>query len=205
MAEARRHELILASASRARRRMMEAAGLEFTVVPSQLDEQAARAAMGEQGALPPPDEIAQRLAQAKAVDISRRHHRALVVGADQVLYIGTSIAAKPADRKAARATLAALRGRSHELHSAAAIARDGEVVWSTVDTARLTMRPFSDAFVEHYLEREGDRLLEAVGAYRMEGPGAQLFERIEGDHFTILGLPLLPLLAQLRDQGLLLS
>jgi septum formation protein len=198
-------ELILASGSRARRKMMEGAGLRFKAVPSDVDEEAVRAAMCAGGARPSPPEIAVLLARAKAVDVSRRFPHALVVGADQILNLGQQLLTKPADLTAAGVTLAQLRGRTHDVHAAVAIAEAGTVAWSTVDTARLTMRMFSEAFVNDYLAREGDGLLEAVGAFRLEGLGAQLFERIEGDYFTILGLPLLPLLAQLRIRAAVLA
>ncbi len=205
MAELGPRPLILASGSRARRRMMEDAGLAFDVVLPTIDEKAASAAMHAQGAEPLPPAVAEYLARAKAEDVSQRMPSAVVIGGDQVLNLGRQLLAKAADQPAARATLTQLRGRTHELHSAVAIARGGETIWSMVDTARLTMRSFTDAFMEHYLAREGDGILEAVGAFRLEGLGAQLFECIEGDYFTILGLPLLPLLAQLRTRELLMK
>lgn len=199
-------ELILASGSRARRDMMERSGLSFKVVPSQVDEAAVRDAMqASAGVVTSPCEVAELLARAKALDVSRNFPSAVVIGADQVLSIGSDTLKKPRDRNEARATLAQLRGRTHELHSAVAIAEAGSVAWSASDTARLTMRNFTDEFVEYYLRREGDAVLEAVGAFRLEAIGVQLFEQIEGDYFTILGLPLLKLMAQLRERDLVLA
>lgn len=204
MASANR-QLILASGSRTRRDLMEKAGLSFKVVPSQVDEAAVRATLFAAAAQPSAAEIAVALARAKALDVSRNFPSALVIGADQVLNQGSTILTKPVDLVAARATLFQLRGRPHELHSAAAIAEAGKIDWSASDTARLVMRSFSDEFVDYYLGREGDSVLEAVGAFRLEGLGLQLFEQIEGDYFTILGLPLLQLLAQLRERDVVLA
>jgi septum formation protein len=133
--------------------------------------------------------------------ISRRHPGALVIGADQVLRHGEQLLDKPMDRAAARRQLTALRGQRHELISAVVAVRDGIRLWHHVGRAGLDMRDFSDSFLEHYLRTAGDAVLAAVGAYQLEGPGVQLFQRIEGDYFTILGLPLLPLLDFLRAQG----
>ena len=191
---------MLASASRARRELLAAAGVAFTVEPADVDEPAIRrklAKMGEAGPL----QVAEILARAKAEDVSRKHGGSLVIGADQVLALGSEILSKPADAGAARASLLHLKGRTHELHSAVALAEAGAVAWSHVATARLTMRDFSDAFLDEYVRRAGDRIGHSVGAYELEGLGVQLFERIEGDYFTILGLPLLPLLSELRERG----
>ena len=194
------HQIVLASASRARRELLASAGVAFTVEPADVDEPAIRrklAKMGEAGPL----QVAEILARAKAEDVSAKHGGSLVIGADQVLALGAEILSKPADAGAARTSLLQLKGRTHELHSAVALAEDGAVAWSHVATARLTMRDFSDAFLDEYLRRAGDRIGQSVGAYELEGLGVQLFERIEGDYFTILGLPLLPLLSELRKRG----
>ncbi|HEU0222257.1 MAG TPA: Maf family protein [Paracoccaceae bacterium] len=191
--------LLLASASAARRAMLEAAGIALQTVPARIDEAALKGALAAEGARP--RDIADALAEAKALKISRRHPEALILGADQVLAAGDALFDKPADLAAARAQLLALRGRAHELLSAAVIAEGGEPVWRHVGRARLTMRDFSDAFLDDYLAREGGHVLASVGAYRIEGAGVQLFSRIEGDHFCILGLPLLEILAYLRLRG----
>lgn len=194
-------ELILASGSRARRQMLEAAGLTFRVVPADVDEEAHRQTMAEFDVNGGPKRVAQVLARVKAEEVSRRFPQALVIGGDQVLALGREVLAKPADLAAARAVLERLSGRTHHLHSAVSLARGGAQVWSHIDTAALTMRAMSPAFLDDYVRRAGDRICASVGAYELEGLGVQLFERIEGDYFTILGLPLLPLLAQLRRLG----
>jgi len=135
--------------------------------------------------------------------VSRRHRGALVIGGDQVLALGPELLTKARDEAAARATLGKLKGRVHELHSAVALAADGKVLWSHTGTARLKMRDFSDAFLDEYVTRAGERIRQSVGAYELEGLGVQLFEAIEGDYFTILGLPLLPLLAELRAREMI--
>ena len=144
------------------------------------------------------------LARAKAENVGRQHKDALVIGADQVLALGEELLTKPKDAADARVALNMLRNKTHELHSAVAFAVDGTIVWSHVATARLTMRAFSDAFLDDYLVRAGDRITHSVGAYELEGLGVQLFEKIEGDYFTILGLPLLPVLNELRERGMLM-
>jgi septum formation protein len=189
----------LASRSQARIALMTNAGLAFETIPAEIDEAAVKTDRLAQNA--GPNAIAADLAAAKAVEVSSRHPGALVIGADQTLALEGRLFDKPADLMAARAQLLALRGRSHQLHSAVALARRGEVVWRTLETATLHVRAFSDAFLTAYLAGEGDELLSCVGAYRLEGLGAQLFERIEGDYFTILGLPLLSLLHGLRQNG----
>jgi len=190
--------LILASASCTRRRMLEAAGLEVRVEASTIDEEAVRAALRCKDGIVDPSGIAQRLARAKAEDVSRRHPSMLVIGADQVLALDSRLFVKPDDLDGARRTLEALRGRTHQLYSAVTLAERGRVVWAHVATAHLTMRALSRDFVEDYLARAGADVRQSVGAYLIEGLGIQLFERVEGDYFTILGLPLLPLLAELR-------
>lgn len=196
-------QIILASTSRARREVLAAAGVPFTVEAADVDEPAIRRKL--LAGVPPvrPQQIAEALARAKAEDVSRRHRDALVIGGDQVLALDTELLTKAKDEAAARATLMKLKGRVHELHSAVALAADGKVLWAHTGAARLKMRDFSDAFVDEYLTRAGDRIGQSVGAYELEGLGVQLFETIEGDYFTILGLPLLPLLAELRAQGMI--
>ena len=142
-------------------------------------------------------------AAAKAEDVSGKIGGSLIIGADQVLALGDELLSKAPNMEAARAALRKLRGRTHELHSAVAFAEKGKVTWAHVATARLTMRDFSDAFLDDYLLRAGDRVGQSVGAYELEGIGVQLFDRIEGDYFTILGLPLMPVLAELRVRGII--
>lgn len=197
------HQIVLASASRARREMLAAAGVAFTVEPADIDEAAVRHKLRESGAETMPAHIAEMLARAKAEDVGANHADSLVIGADQVLAFERELLAKPADAADARATLLKLRGRTHELHSAVAFAEGGAIVWTHAATARLTMRSFSDAFLDDYLLRAGDRIGQSVGAYELEGLGVQLFGTIEGDYFTILGMPLLPVLAELRARGIL--
>lgn len=192
--------IVLASASRARREMLAAAGVAFTVEPADVDEPAIRDRLP---AATPPIQIADVLARAKSEAVSNCHADALVIGADQVLAFGGDILTKPVDLHGARATLAQLRGQTHELHAAVTLAERGEIVWTHVGTARLTMRDFSDAFLDDYLKRAGERICQSVGAYELEGLGVQLFDRIEGDYFTILGIPLLPLLSELRARGMI--
>ncbi len=189
------YELILASGSSARRKLLEAAGVAFRVAPADVDEHALRNEIGQQAA---PQRVALTLARAKAEEASRRVPAALVIGADQVLALDGAIYTKPADIAAARAQLRSLAGRTHELSSAVSLARKGHEVWSHIETAKLTMRDVSDAFLDDYLAAAGDRVCACVGAYELEGLGIQLFEQIDGDYFTILGLPLLPVLAELR-------
>ncbi len=199
----RSREIVLASASRARREMLAAAGVPFTVDPADLDELALRNALLAEKKSVAPAHIAEALARAKAENVSGRHAGSLVVAGDQVLAFGPELLTKAKDQAAARATLLKLRGREHELHSAVAFAEDGHVIWARVETARLFMRDFSDAFLDDYLVRAGDRICQSVGAYELEGLGVQLFERLEGDYFTVLGLPLLPVLEELRARGVI--
>jgi septum formation protein len=196
-------QIILASTSRARREMLAAAGVAFTVEAADVDEPAIRKTLLAAKSAATPPQIADALARAKAEDVSQRHKGSLVIGGDQVLALGTELLTKAKDEAAARATLKKLRGMTHELHSTVALAVDGRVLWTHTGTARLKMRDFSDAFLEEYLTRAGDRIGQSVGAYELEGLGVQLFDKIEGDYFTILGLPLLPLLAELRAHGMI--
>jgi septum formation protein len=171
------------------------------VKPADIDERGLEATASSAS----PADIAAHLARAKAAAVAALCPGRLTLGADQTLALGAASFAKPADLAAARAQLHALRGRTHELHSALAFVRDNKILFEHVDTARLTMRAFSDAFLDRYLETAGEAATTSVGGYQIEGPGAQLFERIEGDYFTVLGLPLLPALAFLRQQGCLAS
>ena len=193
--------LILASRSRTRLMLLANAGLEVTAEPADLDERAAEAPLLDEGL--GADDVAAVLAEAKAMTVAEARPGALIIGADQTLSCDGLRFGKPASPEEAREQLLRLRGRTHALHSAVACVRDGETLFRHLDEARLTMRDMSPAFVGHYLARVGERALESVGAYQVEGPGIQLFARIEGDFFTILGLPLLPLLAFLREQGIL--
>ena len=195
-------EIVLASTSRARRELLAAAGVAFTVQAADVDEPAVRAKLGS-GRRVEPRHVAEVLAAAKAEDVGGKRPGSLVIGADQVLALGDELLSKAPTLEAARTALRKLRGRTHELHSAVAFAQKGKVAWAHVATARLTMRDFSDAFLDDYLKRAGDSVGQSVGAYELEGLGVQLFERIEGDYFTILGLPLLPVLAELRARGIL--
>lgn len=188
--------LILASTSPARNALLAGAGVRFAARPATIDERAIQA--DELGKGADARGIARALAEAKALAVARADPDAMVIGADQVLALGSELLHKPADLAAAAAQLGKLRGGAHILIAAVALARDGEVLWSHIETARLTMRAFSDAERDRVLDLEGKQILGSVGAYRLEGPSIQLFERIDGDYFTILGLPLLPLFAALR-------
>lgn len=191
-------ELLLASASPFRRKMLDAAGVPFRVVPADVDESALKRSLaGKVG----PEGLAEALAAAKAEAVSAQFAANLVIGADQVLALGDELLGKPPDVTAARMQLERLRGRTHRLLSAVALAQGGRVVWSKVDSAYLTVRELSGAFLDEYVARCGERLLGTAGAYEIEGLGIQLFDRVEGDYFTIIGLPLLPLLAELRARG----
>ena len=189
--------LVLASRSDARGKMLAAAGLRFEVRPAQIDERAMEAQASPLDAAA----AAQLLAREKARSVAKVMPGRPVLAADQTLARGGKRFSKPGSRAAAAAQLRELRGRTHELNSAIALARDGEVLFDCVDTARLTMRAFSEAFLEDYLDVAGAAALASVGAYQLEGAGVHLFERVDGDYFTILGLPLLPLLAFLREKG----
>jgi septum formation protein len=190
---------ILASASPFRRDMLVSAGLEFEVQKAQTDERAVEA--GIEGAGLEPGEIATILAEAKAIDVSERNAGRLVIGCDQVLALDGEILHKCSDMEQARRRLLALSGRTHQLHSAIVAVIDGETAWRHVSTANMTMRRLEPAYIGRHLARTGEKVLGSVGAYQIEGEGVQLFDRIDGDHFTIIGLPLLPLLAFLRERG----
>jgi septum formation protein len=192
--------IILASQSIARRAVLEAAGVPIEIAGAGVDEEAVKTAMLADGATP--RDVAEALAERKAVAVARSRPE-FVVGADQTLEFEGRLYDKATTIDEARARLKLLRGKPHRLHSAVAVARDGVLVWRELDTATLTMRDFSNRFLEDYLAVEGPAALGSVGCYRLEGPGAQLFSRIEGDYFAILGLPLLGLLAFLRQHGAL--
>jgi septum formation protein len=192
--------LFLASKSEARRRMLEAAGVKFELAEAELDEEAAKAGLIAAGFQP--RDLAEELAQLKALSAGS----GLVLGADQVLERDDgSLLSKPASREEARDQLRSLSGRTHQLHSAAVVAAEGEAIWWHCESVSLTMRPLGAAYLEDYLDAEYEAIRWSVGGYRIEGLGVQLFERIEGSHFAILGLPLLPLLAFLRERGELAS
>jgi septum formation protein len=191
--------LILASQSLARQVLLANAGIAFEAIPAEIDERAVELASG----LSSPGEIAAVLAREKAVSVSLRHPGQFVVGADQTLALGERLFSKPAGRAQAASQLQALAGRTHELHSAVAVARDGETLFADAALARMTVRRLDDAAISAYLDAAGEAVTASVGAYQLEGLGIHLFECIEGDHFTILGLPLLPLLQFLRSEELL--
>ena len=189
--------LVLASASPFRKALLDNAGLSFSIEPAQVDERAIEETLEGLEA----GDVATILAEAKAQDVSGRNPGAIVIGSDQTLSLGGEILHKPADMDQARRRLLALSGRTHELNSAVVLARDGETIWRHLSVARMTMRKLDPGFIGRHLSNVGDRALGSVGAYQLEGEGIQLFERFEGDYFTIIGLPLLPLLAELRDLG----
>ena len=191
--------LVLASKSAARSALLTGAGLTFDTAAPGVDEEAAKAALVADGA--GPREIADALAEMKALKVSRRRPEALTIGADQTLDLDGELIDKAPDLATARARLQQLRGRTHVLHATVVVALDGRPIWRELKSARLKMRDFSDAYLDAYLAREGTHILGSVGCYRMEGEGIQLFERVDGDHFTILGLPLLGLLDLLRRYG----
>jgi septum formation protein len=193
-------DVILASRSAARLALLRGAGVSFEAADSGVDEAALKTAILAGGA--GPAEVASALAREKALAVSRRGP-GLVIGADQTLDFEGRLHDKPLSLAEAADRLRAMRGRAHRLHAAVAAARDGVVIWEALSSAELIMRTFSDAFLEAYLAGEGEEALSSVGAYRLEGPGVQLFSEIRGDYFTILGLPLTGLLELLRREGVL--
>lgn len=202
--QAGRPPLILASASKTRARLLEAAGLAFIAEAPGLDEATMREAVGGEKTLDPQD-VAEVLARAKAEAVSDLAQGAFVIGADQVLAFGNQIISKPDSMAAARMQLLDLNGKTHQLHSSVAVATNGETIWAHTDVATLTMRKMSPEFIGHYLAAAGEAVLASVGAYQIESLGIQLFEKVEGDFFSILGLPLLPLLDTLRREGVIES
>jgi septum formation protein len=191
--------IVLASGSRFRKAMLEAAGVDIDVAPARIDERTVEKTLEGTGASP--EDVAQVLAEAKALEVSERHPGRLVLGCDQTLSLDDELFHKPKDMEDARRHLLRLSGRTHQLNSAAVLARNGEALWRHVGIARLTMRKLEPAFIGRHLARVGPMALNSVGAYQIEGEGIQLFDKVEGDHFTIVGLPLLPLLKELRDLG----
>ncbi|MDB5455687.1 MAG: Maf family protein [Caulobacter sp.] len=195
-----RTPVVLASKSATRVALLTGAGVSFEAVGSGVDEDAAKASLlAEQAS---PREIADALAEMKAVKVSQRRP-GLVIGSDQTLDLAGTLFDKAETPEAARVQLLQLRGQVHKLHSAVVVARDGQPIWRTVETAKLSMRSFTDAWLDGYLARQGEAVLGSVGCYHLEGEGIQLFDRIDGDYFTILGLPLLALLDFLRLHGAL--
>lgn len=195
--------VILASRSLTRAELLRNAGIPFDVVPVLVDEDAVKAGMLAENA--PPRDIADALAELKARRAASRAPESLVIGADQVLECSGRLFSKPEDLAQARSQLADLRGQSHKLLSAVVIYENAQPVWRHVGQVRMTMRAFSDAFLDDYIETEGESLLETVGCYRLEGRGAQLFSQVSGDYFTVLGLPLLEILGFLRTRSIGLS
>lgn len=194
-------ELILASASKTRAAMLQNAGLKVVCDPAHVDEDAVKESLKAEGATAAI--VAETLAELKAVKVSRRHPGRIVIGADQTLDLGGVWFDKPVDLDHAKAHLQAFSGKTHRLNSAVSVVRDGQVLWHATDWAELTVRPLDPAFIERYLDAVGDAALSSVGAYQLEGLGAQLFTAVRGDYFTVLGLPLLQLLGFLRQTGAL--
>ena len=200
--QAGRPPLILASSSKSRALMLEAAGLAFIVEPPGLDEGVMRQAISGEKALDPHD-ITEVLARAKAEAVSDLARQAYVIGGDQILALGKTIMSKPDSMEAARRQLLDLSGKTHTLHTAVAVATNGETLWAETTVATLTMRKLTPAFIGRYLAAAGEEVLGSVGAYQLEALGVQLFDKIDGDYFSILGLPLIPLLDTLRREGVI--
>jgi septum formation protein len=200
--QAGRPPLILASSSKTRARLLEAAGLAFIVEPPGLDESVMRQAVSGAQSLAPHD-VAEVLARAKAEAVSDFAPKAYVIGADQVLAFGDLIVSKPDNMEAARRQLLDLSGKTHTLHTAVAVATNGETIWAETTMATLTMRKLSPEFIGRYLAAAGEEVLSSVGAYQIESLGIELFDKIDGDYFSILGLPLIPLLDTLRREGVI--
>lgn len=198
-------QVILASGSRARYSLLKSAGLAFTVIPADVDETAVRETLMSDNPEIDPIDIADVLARVKGEAVSAANPDSLIIAGDQVLALGPEIFSKPTDIESARECLKKLRGQTHQLHSAVVLAENGEVTWAHVETADMTMRNFSTMFLSEYLVKAGDAVCHSVGGYQLEGLGIQLFEKIDGDYCTILGLPLLPLLAELRQRNVLTS
>ena len=196
-------ELVLASQSQARQDLLRNAGLVFEAVPAKVDESEMKLSLQAAGASA--KETAVALAELKALKISRDFPGHLIVGADQMLECNGVWFDKPADMSHARAHLSALRGKTHMLQNAVCVARSGTIIWHYTNSASLEMRAFSDEFLDEYLQKAGENILSSVGAYQLEGIGSQLFNRVEGDFFSILGLPLLPLIDFLRGHGIVKS
>lgn len=195
--------LVLASKSAPRRALLEAAGIPLVIDPADIDERAAEAASPKEAATP--EGAALLLARAKALETAKRNPGRIVLGADQTLALGSERFSKPKSIDAARAQLKKFSSKTHALHSGIALLRDRSVLFETVSSAHLTMHALSDAFLDAYLADAGDRVMQSVGAYQLESVGVNLFEKIEGDHFTILGMPLMPLLAYCRKAGMIVS
>ena len=202
MTQTAQQKIVLASASRWRAQMLENSGVSITIDPANIDEDEIKRSFAADDM--PPEAAAEALAELKARRVSSKHPDALVIGADQMMECEGAWFDKPVDMDAAREQLKKLRGKTHFLISCAVIIKDGQRLWHHIDKARLDMRPFSDDFLDHYMNACGDDICETVGGYRLEAEGAQLFSRVRGDYFTVLGLPLLPVLDFLREHGILL-
>ncbi|UUP17579.1 Maf-like protein [Nitratireductor thuwali] len=192
-------KIVLASTSPFRRQLLENAGISVEAVAPEVDERVVEAPLENAGVSP--EDVALILAEAKAVDVSERHPHALVIGCDQTLSLGDRVFHKPKDMEGARRHLLDLSGKTHQLNSAIVLARAGQPIWRHLSQGSLTMRKLDPGFIGRHLSQVGEKALSSVGAYQVEGPGIQLFTKIEGDYFTIIGLPLLPLLEKLREEG----
>lgn len=194
-------EIVLASGSRTRAKLLEGAGVSFAVKTAGVDEESVRDSLRAEGASAA--DVAVALGEMKAISVSRNTPGALVIGGDQMLECNGVWFEKPRDRAHAEAHLKTLSGRKHILHSSVVVVLDSTRIWHVLDSVEVEVRPLSDAFIQHYLDQVGDQVFDSVGAYQLEGLGAQLFNRVKGDFFTVLGLPLLPLLEFLRVRGVL--